>query len=166
VALIVIYAVWRNRDALWKGFCDFVQFFIDLWQNLFGPSRHKAEEAAEEAKIRKQLPRFADFKDPFAAGVAGRYPPAELVRYTFAALEAWARDRGSPRHTDHTPHEFVRNLVMNFPILGDDAARLADLYCQVAYAPFVLPPSGASQLSQLWQIMRSQPAPAPVAVSS
>ncbi len=156
LAIVVIYLVWRNRDALWKAFCDFVQFFIDLWQNLFGGGKRQAEEAAENAKVKKPLPRFADFKDPFASGAAGRYPPAELVRYTFEALEAWARDRGCPRHPDETPHEFVRGLAAHSPALGDDAARLADLYCQVAYAPFNLPAAGAAGLAQLWRIMRAE----------
>jgi hypothetical protein len=156
LAIIVIYAIWRNREALWKGFCDFVQFFTDLWQNLFGGARRRAEAAAEAANAKKLLPRFADFTDPFAAGVAGRYPPAELVRYTFEALEAWARDRGLARHPDQTPHEFVRDLAADSTALGDDAAQLADLYSQVAYAPFTLPAGSAARLSQLWRIMRAE----------
>jgi hypothetical protein len=156
LAIVIIYLVWRNREALWKAFCDFVQFFIDLWQNLFGGGRSRAKEAAEAAAAKKPLPRFADFRDPFASGAAGRYPPAELVRYTFEALEAWARDRGRPRHPDQTPHEFVRTLTEKSPALGDDVTRLAELYCQVAYAPFNLPPASAARLAELWRIMRAE----------
>ena len=64
----------------------------DLWNRLFGRKAREAEKAAaEEAAKQRPLPRFADYKDPFAAGVAGRYRPEELVRYTFEALEASAR---------------------------------------------------------------------------
>ena len=159
VAILIIYAIWRNREALWKAFCDFVQFLLDFWHNLFGGAGRRAEAAAAAASAKKILPRFADFTDPFAAGIANRYPPAELVRYTFNALEAWGRDRGYPRPPDQTPHEFVRCLAANAPALGDDAARLADLYSLVAYAPFTLPAGGAARLSQLWQIMRTEAVP-------
>jgi hypothetical protein len=159
VAIVVAYAVWKNREALWKGFCDFVQFFIDLWHNLFGGKQRLAKAVTEAEAKKKRLPRFADFRDPFAEGVAGRYPPAELVRYTFDALEAWARDRGIPRSPDETPHEFARTVAASVPALGSDAVQLADLYSQVAYAPFTLPAGNAAQLSQLWQIMRAEALP-------
>jgi hypothetical protein len=164
LAALLIYAIWRYRAEIWKAICEFIQFLADLWNNLFGGSKRREEAAAEAAKAKKPLPRFADFNDPFAAGVASRYPPAELVRYTFSALEAWGRDRGCPRPPDQTPHEFVRNLAAIAPALGDDAAQLADLYCQVAYASFTLPAASVARLAQLWRIMRAE-ARAPISVS-
>ena len=101
------------------------------------------------------LRRFADFRDPFAEGVAGRYRPEELVRYTFEALEAWARDHGHPREPEQTPHEFTRRLAAQVSPLADDAARLADLYCQAAYASGTLPAGQVARLSELWQHLRT-----------
>ena len=101
---------------------------------------------------------FADYTDPFASGMAERYSPAELVRYTFEAVEAWALEHGQPRQADQTPHEFARCLVSNFSSLGEDAGRLADLYCQAAYAPVTLPAASVARLSHLWQNLRTQAA--------
>ena len=62
--------------------------------------------------------RFADFSDPFAAGQAAGWPPEELVRYSFAALEAWAAEHGHPRQAEQTPHEFARSIASNFSLLA------------------------------------------------
>ena len=109
---------------------------------------------AEEAPShRVSLRQFADFTDPFASGMAATWPPEELVRYTFAALEAWARDHGCPRQPEQTPHEFARCLASNLSPLADEARRLADLYCQVAYAPGTLPAASIVGLPQLWHYL-------------
>jgi hypothetical protein len=78
-----------------------------------------------------------------------------LVQYTFEALEAWARDNGQPRPPEQTPHEFARSVGSSLSSLADDARHLADLYCQVAYAPGSLPAASATRLSHLWQEMRA-----------
>ena len=97
------------------------------------------------------MPRFADYNDPFAAGMAGRYRPEELVRYTFEALEAWARDTAMSRLPDQTPHEFARSLAAMASSLAADAGYLAELYCQVAYAHATPPAASVGRLSHLWQ---------------
>ena len=66
------------------------------------PGRRRKSSRKKRAR-QPMWRRFADFSDPFAAGTAGRYPPEELVRYTFEALEAWARDNGQPRLPEQTP---------------------------------------------------------------
>ena len=128
----------------------------DIWNWLFGGKpREAAETAAEEAANQRPLPRFADYKDPFATGVAGRYRPEELVRYTFEALEAWARDAGHSRLPDQTPHEFARSLGAEATSLAADAGYLAELYCQVAYAHAAPTAASVGRLAQLWGEMRT-----------
>jgi hypothetical protein len=156
LAAVVVYAVWKNRAELLAALREWRQTLADLWQRLFGGKRREAEAtAAEEAAKGKPLPRFADFTDPFAAGTAGRYRPEELVRYTFEALEAWARDTGIPRPPEQTPHEFARSLGSIAAPLADDTRFLADLYCQVAYAPGTLQTAMVARLPRLWQGMRA-----------
>lgn len=159
LAVLIGWAAWKNREGLLASIRDFRQMLAELWNRLFGRKVSEAEGAAEEAAKRPRLPRFADYKDPFATGVAGRYPPGELVRYTFEALEAWARDTGRARLPDQTPHEFVRSLGAEASPFAADAAYLAELYCHVAYAHATPAASSIGRLAQLWQAMRAEIAP-------
>ncbi|MFZ1936062.1 MAG: DUF4129 domain-containing protein, partial [Thermoguttaceae bacterium] len=160
LAVLVVWAVWKNRAELLAALRDFRQMLADFWNRLFGgKAREAAEAVAEVAAKKRPLPRFADYNDPFAAGVAGRYRPEELVRYTFEALEAWARDTGHSRLPDQTPHEFARSLAAEALSLAADAGYLAELYCQVAYAHATPAAASVGRLSQLWQGMRAAVAP-------
>jgi hypothetical protein len=155
--LLVIYAVWRNRYELLSALSNFGQWLLDFWHNLFAGTASGGDEAGDEASPKRATRRpFADFADPFASGIADRYSPAELVRYTFEAVEAWAWEHGQPRQADQTPHEFARCLGSNFSTLGEDARQLADLYAQAAYAPIMLPAASVARLSHLWQNLRTQ----------
>jgi hypothetical protein len=155
--LLVIFAVWRNRYELLSALSNFGQWLMDFWHNLFGGKVSGADEAGDEASPKRATLRpFADFTDPFASGMADRYSPAELVRYTFEAVEAWAWEHGQPRQADQTPHEFARSLATKFSSLGEDARQLADLYAQAAYAPVTLPAASVARLSHLWQNLRTQ----------
>jgi hypothetical protein len=156
LALLLAWAIWKNRAELLAALRDFRQMLTDLWNRLFGgKAREAAEAVAEEVGKQRPLPRFADYKDPFASGVAGRYRPEELVQYTFEALEAWARDTGHSRLPDQTPHEFARCLGTEASSLSADATYLAELYCQVAYAHASPAAASVGRLSQLWQGMRA-----------
>lgn len=162
LAVLIVYAIWTNRAAILAALGDFAQWLQDFWHHLFGGKSRRMGLVAEEAAAKPTPPpRFADFTDPFAAGLAGRYSPEELVRYTFAALEAWARDQGYPRQPEQTPHEFTRRVGSRVAALAGDAGRLAELYCQVAYAPGTLPTAGVARLSQLWLNMRVEAGVAP-----
>jgi hypothetical protein len=136
---------------------EFGQWLHDLWAHLFGGTA--AAEAQKDAESTGPKPapprRFVEYTNPFRAGIADRYTPEELVRFTFEAMEAWARDHGLPRLPEQTPHEFARDLAANVAAVAEDSRRLADLYCQVAYADRSLPPEDAAQLSRLWQIMEN-----------
>ena len=156
--VFVIFAAWRNRAELLAALSNFGQWLLDFWHNLFAGKMREADEAGnEQASRHAKKPRpFSDFTDPFASGTAGRRSPAELVRYTFEALEAWALEHGESRDADQTPHEFARRLAANFSSLGEDVRRLADLYCKAAYAPVTLPAASVAQLSHLWQNLRTQ----------
>jgi hypothetical protein len=157
LAILILFAIWRNRFELLSALGNLVQWLMDFWHNLFGGKVRSADEAGDEESPRKKMPRpFADFTDPFAAGMAQRYAPAELVRYTFEAVEAWAWEHGQPRQADQTPHEFARCLVSKYSSLAEDAGRLADLYAQAAYAPVTLPAASVARLSHLWENLRTQ----------
>jgi hypothetical protein len=110
----------------------------------------------EDGDPRRRRRAFAEFPDPFATGAAGRHRPNDLVKYSFEAFEAWARERGCPRSPDQTPHELARNVGVHAASLARDARRLADLYCLVAYTPLSLPPESVEQLREFWQQLRHE----------
>jgi hypothetical protein len=152
LALVMVYFAWRYRREIGQAIAD-------LWRQLrelFGGKRAVAaaqEQSVAEAAARR--PSFHEFHDPFGSGQHCKLPPDELVRYTFAAFEAWANDRGSPRSPDCTPHELVGMAVEPETPMYAEARRLIRLYSQVAYASQRIPREAANELRTLWQIMRN-----------
>jgi hypothetical protein len=159
VALIGLYWLWRSRAEVLAALQGLLQGWRGFWQKLLGGRHRRADEAAAAEDGPKQpLPRpFAAFADPFATGAASRYSPDELVRYSFQALEAWAREHGCPRRPEQTPHEFARDLGARVAPLSHDARSLVDLYCRVAYASGNLPAASVGPLKELWRQLRPGP---------
>jgi hypothetical protein len=130
---VVLYFVIRN----WRSVAEFLQRLWHEFLSLFGrrpePQQAVAEEVEEEAAA---PPRpFSAFRNPFRSGAAAQHSPAELVRYTFEALQAWASEQGCGRSPDQTPMEFGQQLRMRRrDDVGPDAHELSQLYAQVAYA--------------------------------
>ena len=154
--LVIGYWLWRSRADLLAAIREFLTGWREFWARLFG--RHTA--AADQAADSEAGPRgpgfrpFSDFADPFASGRADRWSADELVRYSFEALEAWAREHGWARGPEQTPHEFAGQIGDRVHSLSQDVRRLADLYCRVAYAPETLPRKSVAPLKQLWQELR------------
>ncbi|OHB71220.1 MAG: hypothetical protein A2V70_11000 [Planctomycetes bacterium RBG_13_63_9] len=152
-----LYWLWRSRASLLAGLQGFLAGLRQLRQNLLGGRRERAEEAAAASgPQRPRLPSFADFADPFAAGTAGRCSADELIRYSFEALEAWARERGCARGPEQTPHEFSRNVGVCAASLSREARVLADLYCQAAYAPGTVAAARVDCLERFWRQLRCE----------
>ena len=93
--------------------------------------------------------------------MAAKSSPAELVKYTFAALEVWGREQGFPRDADATPHEYVALLGSKIPRLRTDALALANLYSLAVYSQASLSPAAVNDLGELWRLMRSARAQQP-----
>ncbi len=161
VILAVAFVLWRSRAEVLGAILAFLAALRDFWSGLFakkGPRSLRSD--AEEMHERMAVARFADYADPFASGVSSRYSLAELTRYSFEAFEAWARERGCPRHPDATPHEMARDVGGQQPQIAPEARNLAELYARAAYARGALPEAGADQLRQLWRQMNRSQAPA------
>jgi hypothetical protein len=156
LALIAAFWTWSHRLRLLAALADFWRQLLDLLRGLFGGPGGRTDSAASQndAAAASQR-RFADFTDPFASGLAAAWPPEEVVRYTFEAMEAWAREHGCPREPEQTPHEFARCLASKVSSMADDTGRLAELYCQAAYASGTLQRTAVTCLSRLWATMAS-----------
>jgi Domain of unknown function (DUF4129) len=153
----VAIAAWANRAELLMILHDWLAAIRDFWASLFGGQAVRSEDpAAEPARLEPSLLwSFADFVDPFAKGTAGLHPPADVVKYTFAALEVWAREQGCPRDPDQTPYEFAARLGGRIPQLSADAQALANLYGRAVYSTSPLPAKNVEQLGLLWRSMHA-----------
>ena len=88
---------------------------------------------------------------------------AQLIKYTFEALEAWGRERGVSRGEDSTPHEFAIALAELDKSIARQAKILADNYCAVAFSSQpTVDPAIAQHLSNLWNSLNRQAPSSPL----
>lgn len=151
LAVALAYGIWKYRRELMQALAEILRALREL----FGRKTSIEEEQGPEAVQTKHVRTFAEFRDPFQSGEHRQMPPEEIVRYTFAAFEAWANDRGKPRAQDCTPQEFVRITLPQDSEMHAEARRLARLYSEAAYAGARTPREAANELRGLWQQMRS-----------
>jgi hypothetical protein len=159
VIVAAAFWLWRSRERLPEMLRRFLEAWRGFWSWLFGGRRKKGPGAASAEESQTPGPaarRFSDFVDPFAAGTADRYRPDELVRYSFEALEAWARDHGLPRKPDQTPYEFSQRIGVRVASLAGDLRTLSDLYYRAAYARGSLSAAGVRPLARFWRSLRTE----------
>jgi hypothetical protein len=87
---------WKYRLELLAALANWIQQVRTFRQALLARLGHPAGCAVEDGTQATRPSRLADFTNPFAGGPGG-LSSAQLVRYGFAAIEAWARDHGHPR---------------------------------------------------------------------
>jgi len=145
VIFVVLFFAWQNQDAILKAWNEF-------WEKLFGreSSSEDAEADTPQESIEPHRP-FASFPNPFNDPRWKKKPAEQWVRYSFAALEAWAYEQGCARRKDQTPEEFARTLELEFPEMEPLAKRLAQIYGQIAYGSGKADPATADVLRKLWQ---------------
>ncbi len=113
IGILVVYALTHPKEIaqLWND-------LLRMFDGLFGSRSRKPSPVTpgdalasvfEESTIRP----FSIFPDPFREGSGMN--PKEVVAHTFAALEAWAEERGNRRATDQTAEEFARQLARKHP---------------------------------------------------
>lgn len=149
VAAVIAYYAWKHREWLLNAWQQLLKELRELWARWFGqPTTAPVTEPTIAAPPPK---RFADYADPFATGLAARWSLAELVRYTFEALEARGREQNCPRGVQQTPLEYAAAVGQVEPAFASEFRSLADLYGQLAFAGGAVPPQSKSLLQHLWQ---------------
>jgi hypothetical protein len=156
IGLAVLFFVLRSGLRFLANFSDWARRLLDalrnFWANLFGGRRQTTEEEEQDEQEEETLHErpFAAFPNPFAGGRSGMALP-ELIRYTFAAVQAWARERGLGRQRGETPLEFAERVGADVPALEKDLHRLSVLYARAVYARGGLPSDSVEVLRQFWQ---------------
>jgi hypothetical protein len=162
LALAVAFYLFRNGLKHWANFSQWARRLLaaldSLWQKLFGwwqPQPGKAEKD-QSLEARPLPPRpFASYSNPFRDGSSDWQATEELVRLTFEALEAWAREHDLPRQPEETPLEFTRRVAQEVPPLEFEANEMGKLYVRAAYATGGLPENSRKTLRQFWDRLES-----------
>jgi hypothetical protein len=157
LALVIGYFLFRHGLKFLANFTTWakqlLEFLNNFWARLFGWTIPVKEESVVEdfANVQKPARPFAEFENPFESGEARRLSPDELVKYSFAALEAWAWEHDKGRDPQETPLEFSRRLSEQYESLETEAPRLATLYARLAYARGALPEAARQHVAEFWK---------------
>jgi hypothetical protein len=157
LVFVVIVALLRGGLGFLANFTDWAKNLLkswqDFWANLFGRKKPETEEEAEDEPEReadRSVP-FRSFGNPFDDGSAAKMSARKLVRYTFRAVEAWARERDLGREAGETAMEFLHRVGDEVPAMEAEAKRLAELHARAEYGPGGLPASTPDQLRVFWE---------------
>ncbi|HZT79799.1 MAG TPA: DUF4129 domain-containing protein [Gemmataceae bacterium] len=159
LAAAVVFFLLRSGLRWLANFTDWAKNLLAalraFWERLFGGGRRREAVGAEADEVNEpgQPPRrpFSSYVNPFLDGRAEGMSPDEVVRYTFAALEAWAWEQGTGQHAHETPLEFAERLGREVPGLEAEARRLASLYARAAYARGSLSANCLPSVRQFWE---------------
>lgn len=151
-AVLLILRHWRG---LVRSISQLITDLANFLERLLG---RQPQSASPPSEAPAPQPRpFAAFTNPFLTGEAAHSPPQTLLVYTYAALQAWAREQGSPPQADQTPIEFAGRLGTHQPHLAQEAAQLALVYSQMMYGRRTPDASCLVLLRRVWDRL-SQPA--------
>src|SRR5262249_44550982 len=122
----------------------------NLFAGWFGSGEHAMGGQIESEGSRPEEQPFASFSNPFHDGRANGMSVKELLCYSFAALQAWARDNGVPRQEDETPLEFAVRLGDEAPVMEEAARRLTTLFVRAVYSPEELSATCGERIEEFW----------------
>ncbi len=153
--LVYIAVIATILFFVWKFWDDIVKAWDEFWASLFGGKKETKEaEVTPTEPQRKPRVAFSAFRNPFQDPSWKGKPLEEWVRYSFAALEAWAAEQGSERGNEQTPGEFASMLERQHNELANAVRPTADLYGQVAYGSGKAPRETLEILRKLWDSLR------------
>ncbi len=155
IALAIVgYFTWKYWRQIREALANFWKSLREFWESLFGRKPVADLDPTSAVEVAPPPISFAAFHDPFLTGMAQSKPPVEVIRYSFEAFEAWAREHGCARGPEQTPQEFVQLVGTHQVAVARDAATLAEMYNRCAYARDLGQRLSIEPLRSLWQHMR------------
>lgn len=154
VLLVIAFFLIRAGLRFLANFTTWARNLLNAfraWWNGLGALFTRRQGSGEQSMPTPSPPRpWSSFADPFMTGAADQMTGARLIRYSFEALEAWARDRGLGRHERETPLEFAERLGGDGDGIGDAVRQVADWYVHLAYARGKVPAFSRDGLRDFW----------------
>jgi len=148
--VVVLYLLIRHGLAVLARTSDWAKAWLAWWRGLID-WRGKGLAADSTSSDALVDAPFDAFRDPFATGSAARWTPRQLVRYSFAALEAWGRDHGCAREPAETAQEYIARLGEEYPALAGESETLLQLYTLMEYSGQEPPLETPARLRVFWQ---------------
>ncbi len=153
--LFIGFLVLRSGLRFLANFTKWAKTLLEAirawWEGFLGLWKKKAPHVPDEQASPPSPPRpWRQFRDPFLTGAADQMSAADLVRYSFEALEAWAGERDLGRLPRETPLEFAHRLGREFDDLVQGVNRLAGWYVHLAYARGKVPGFSRNELRDFW----------------
>ena len=153
------WQIYRRRQEfaaalreIWKGWREF-------WRKLM------AMDFSDPPPVREYLPPVtratATLDNPFRSGAARQRTLAELADCTLRAAEAYAKDFQSPRREDQTPLEFLGQMSLQWPDVGESAVVFGEVYSRIAYGGALRGPTDPyyQAMEQMWRRLESLTVP-------
>ncbi len=151
LAGIVLFYLVTHFEEFKRLVQDLRDFINRLLGRQSAPAQVAQETVAESVAQPVRRP-FRSFANPFSTGLKGWQAP-QVVTHTFAALEAWAAQRGRVRAADQTAEEFARSLVAHEPELDRHPLQAASMLDRVMFAGWQPTQQEVANLKQLWDRM-------------
>ena len=92
----------------------------DFFRKLFRFRRRRPAPATGLVVSAVAPEAFATYENPFVTGQANTWPREHLLRYTYQAVLAWAKEHGIEIQPQQTPREFCSRLIEHFPDVGPE----------------------------------------------
>ena len=151
-----LFLAWRYRGLFYRNWKEFLLELRKWWGRLFATKERADSKPTTGTDYSvAQVRPFASFSNPFEVQGRMKREPNELVRYSFAAVEAWALEQGCPRQEHETPLEFAVSLRRHEPAFGATVSGLADFYSRYAYGGDRLERVDLDGLRELWRVLAS-----------
>lgn len=155
VLLVIAFLLLRSGLRFLANFTQWARNLLaalQAWWNGLATLFMQTPRSTTEAAVPPPTPprEWSSFRDPFLTGEADEMSAARLLRYTYEALEAWARDRDLGRQARETPLEFAERLAGEFDELDNHIRRLVGWYAHLAYARGKAPAVSRDVLREFW----------------
>lgn len=145
---LVGWWIYRQREMLRQIFQSLWAAVTGFFQGLFG-SRSTDGQAGQSSVPARPM-RFSLYKNPFVTGNDRRWPPQQLIVYSFEAVKSWAAEQGMDAGSRQTPREFCLQLGEKYGEISPELKQLARLYGHAAYGTSVPANFNPEVIRSLW----------------
>jgi hypothetical protein len=140
-----------------KVIADMVRKFLtavrDFFRKLFRFRRRPPVPVAGSVASTLAPEPFMSYENPFVTGKENIWPREHLLRYTYQAVLAWAKERGIEIKPQQTPREFCSRLIEHFPDVGPELERFSRYCSHAAFAKQLPDDFETESLRRLWEYL-------------